>query len=356
MIGRPEHELLLACARVCSESERRDLIHSCLGRKIDWEYLLETAGRHMVTSLLYWHVNAICRDAVPQAILQRLHSHFLKSAKSNLFFTAELLRIIDLFDKNGIKAIPFKGPVLGITLYEDPALREFVDLDVLVQKGNVFRALRLLPALGYRRIPEYSPAVEAGILKWGYNYHLGKENGQSFIELHWNVMPVYFGLPLSTDRWWERAESVTVQARAVCNLSAEDLLMALSAHGCRHMWGSLAWIGDLARLFNRHPEVNWDSVFKEYSHPDLQRMIFLGAIVAHDLLGAALPSEIIQRARQDSVAAELARKVQEGLFHQGGNAERLRLKLLQLRLKSHWTGRIRFCYRALLTLGYRNRL
>jgi len=169
MTDRPEHRLLLACARVCSDSDRRDLIHSCLGEQIDWEYLLQAAGRHMMNSLLYWHLNATCRDAVPQAIMERLHDHFLKSAKSNLLLTAELLRILELFENNVIPAIPFKGPVLALTLYEDPALREFGDLDILVQKDNVFRALKLLPALGYLKIPDYSPAVEAQIIKREYH-------------------------------------------------------------------------------------------------------------------------------------------------------------------------------------------
>ena len=49
-MNRPEHRLLLACARICSEQERGDRILACLAEKIDWEYLLRAAGRHMMTN------------------------------------------------------------------------------------------------------------------------------------------------------------------------------------------------------------------------------------------------------------------------------------------------------------------
>jgi len=125
--------------------------------------------------------------------------------------------------------------------------------------------------------------------------------------------------------------------------------MALSAHGCRHMWASLSRIADLSRLLDRHPRLNWNYVFEQYAHPDLQRMIFLSLIVAHDLLGAAVPENILQRTKQDSVAVALAQQVRERLFEHKGESRGLRFTYFQLRLRCNWIDRIRYCYRVVWT-------
>jgi hypothetical protein len=105
----------------------------------------------------------------------------------------------------------------------------------------------------------------------------------------------------------------------------------------------------MVRLLHQHPELDWDYIFKEYKHSDLQRMIFLGLIVAHDLVEAALPQEILQQARRDPLVAGLALEVKERLFLNQGEQEGLRFTWFQLRLKSSWVDRVRYCYRVAST-------
>ncbi len=346
---RPEHRLLLACARACTDSGSRDLISSCLDGPIDWDYMLQTAGMHLMTSQLFWHLNTTCRDAVPKGILEKLHNHYLRSSRSNLFFTAELIKILNLFNKNNIKAIPFKGPTLASAIYEDPALREFGDLDILVEKRNVFRAIKLLPTLNYRQIPDYRPSVQSRILEWKNHCIIKKGNAQSIVELHWGMVPAYFLLPLSISNWWKRAESTTLEGRPILKLSDEDLLAALCIHGCKHLWRLLAWFIDVARLLDRTPKLDWNYIFSEYGHPDLKRMILLSLIAAHDLVCARLPSEVLHIAEKDSKALRLAREPVERIFRHAGKREALRFVQFQLRLKSSWVDRVRFCYRIVVT-------
>ncbi len=342
---RPEHQLLLACARACTGLERKDLITACLKIPIDWEYLLETARAHMMTSQLYRHLDANCRDAIPQAILERLNNHYLNSSRSNLYYTAELIKILELFNINDIPAIPFKGPALALTYYEDPALREFGDLDILIEQKNVFRALKLLRRMNYPEIPDYPPDVKSRILEYKNHYLVKKASLQLIVELHWRLLPAHYILPISTGIWWKRAESSFFEGRSILGLSAEDLLAVLCIHGCKHIWRSLAWLVDIARLFEHQRELDWDYLFREYSHPDLKRMIFLSLITVNDLLSAGPPEEILRTARRDSVAAKLARESQTRIFLHRGKREPVRFLRFQIRTKSSWADRVRFCYR-----------
>src|ERR1700681_921232 len=71
------------------------------------------------------------------------------SIRYAFFLTGKLLRLLELFQAAEIPVIPLKGPVLAQILYGDPVLREFEDLDLLVRKRDVLRALQLLNAHGY---------------------------------------------------------------------------------------------------------------------------------------------------------------------------------------------------------------
>lgn len=300
-----------------------------------------------MTALLFWHLNATCRGGVPEAIFGRLQDHFVRSAATNRYFTEELFRILDLFEQSRIQAIPFKGPVLAQMLYENPALREYVDVDILAQEQDLFRALELLPALGYRKIPDHSPAVAARILKWEYHYPVEKQSGQHRIELHWNALPRYYALPLPIHHWWERAESISLQGRRVLSLSGEDLLMALCVHGCRHMWRSIGLILDMARLLDMRSDLNWDRMFEKYPHPTHRRMLLFSLAVARDVLGVNLSEEIMDRIQQEAVAAVLAREARDQLF-QGSAPEGLPFRLMY-RLNSGWPDRIRYCLHSAAT-------
>ena len=147
---RPESELLLCCARSSIDSERSDRIRSLLRDGIDWTHLLRQAKEHGVMPLLCWHLTNHCLDGIPQPLVDRLRDHFHSNARSNLLLTEELLRLLDLLEARGIRAIPFKGPALAASVYGNVALRQFCDLDLLVHASEVSKTRDLLISAGYQ--------------------------------------------------------------------------------------------------------------------------------------------------------------------------------------------------------------
>jgi len=148
--SRPEIELLLCCCRTQVDAATTSTIKTLIQSSINWNYLIQTATRHKVVPLLYQNLNNTCPEAVPHAILNQLKNHFNTNAMSNKFMTTELLKLLNLFQNHNIPAIPFKGPVLAATAYGNLALRQFCDLDILVQKQNVLKVKDLLVSQGYQ--------------------------------------------------------------------------------------------------------------------------------------------------------------------------------------------------------------
>jgi hypothetical protein len=99
--------------------------------------------------LLYWSLNDIGSEAVPKAIWTQLPNYFHTNAQHNLFLTAELFKLVNLFEQHEIPVIPFKGPVFAVYAYGNLGLRQFSDLDILVDKRHFLIAQNLLLSEGY---------------------------------------------------------------------------------------------------------------------------------------------------------------------------------------------------------------
>jgi hypothetical protein len=314
---RPEVELLLCCARTHIDSTNARRIRALVQQGVDWGYLTAMACRHGTLPLLNRGLNATCPDAVPEAVLAQLREHFEANARRNLFLTGELLRLLHLLDAHGIVAVPFKGPVLAETVYGNLALRQFIDLDILVHERHVPQAEDLLISQGYRLWAGQAEAQETARSSPGYEYTFMNGNKNVTVDLHWEIMNGHIPFPLDLERLWDRLESISLGGTTVYNLGPEDLLLILCAHGSKHgpiSKGRLIWICDVAELISVHPELDWAQVTKRASRLGSQRMLYLGLFLARDLLGTVLPGEIWERVKADPVVASLASQVRERLF------------------------------------------
>ncbi|MGZ8484954.1 MAG: nucleotidyltransferase family protein, partial [Candidatus Binatia bacterium] len=110
--SRREIDLLLSCASYHLDSARTERIKALTRGEIDWPSVLRAALAHRVMPLLYKSLNTACPDNVPQAVSKQLQSHYYANAAHNLLLAGELLKILRLFERHNVPAIPYKGPVL----------------------------------------------------------------------------------------------------------------------------------------------------------------------------------------------------------------------------------------------------
>ena len=310
----PEIELLLCCARTHLGTGDAARIRDLLQRKIDWAYLVRTAFVQAVAPLLYWHLNATCPEAVPRRVLEGFGENFLWNVKHNLFLTGELHKILKQLQAHNIEAIPFKGPILAHSLYGNLALRPFQDLDILVKKQEAPRARDLLVSDGYRPQFQWTPVQEESFLGSQCQYYLEQGSTGAAVEIHWAFAPKYFSFFLDTETLWQRLEPALLCGNTIDTLSAEDLLLILCVHGAKHQWDRLIWICDVAEFLRVYESLDWDWVMRRASTLGGGRMLFLGLLLAKDLLGANLPPEVSQAVERDRGARRLASQVQSQLF------------------------------------------
>ena len=78
-----------------------------------------------------------------------------------------------------------------------------------------------------------------------------------------------------------------------------------ASHGAKHMWSRLMWLGDVGRL--AQAGVDWTAVMKLASETRCERPVLLGLLLAHDLLDAPVPENVLERARGERVVTVHAR-------------------------------------------------
>ena len=337
----PEHELLLCCARTKAAAAVSSRLRALSSDKIDWEYLFQLARRHSVVPLVYTQLQKVAHDLVPHNWMAQFKTSYQENVARNLVLTSELKALIRALKETGIESIPFKGPILAVLAYDDLALRRFVDLDIIVKRDDVFRARDVLVQLGYQ--PVLNVDQQSLVLQTQHNIQFKRDNGQTIVELHWEVASELFAQAVSAEELWQRLVKVDLNGETVNSMSVDDVLFSLCVHGSRHIWERLAWICDLAELI-AHREIDWTSLIERARTTDCERMFYLGLFLANQLFDTNLPADVRTKIESDTQLQTIADGIIARLFNGTTHvpASPAQIFRFNYNLRKSWRGRARY--------------
>jgi hypothetical protein len=343
---RPEHQVLTCFSRTVLDPGKTEKVRSILRNGTDWEYLLRVAARHGVMALIYRNLQAACPDTVPEAAMAQFRKYFLANAGRNIFRTEKLREILHAFKANGVRAIPYKGPVLAESVYGDTSLRAFDDLDILVRREDVHKAKELLISTGYIPSPQLDEGQISEYVKVYNELLFTGYEGRVLVELQWEIVPDHFVFPLDSLDIWSHANDGNGKKPGSFYLPPEEMLLMLCVHGVKDSWEKLIWICDIAELLRRRQDLDWDKVLWLATATGGLRMLFLGLLLAGDLFDARLPDEVKQRIEADRTALNLGEQVKATIFRGTGETPGVfKTCLFYLRSRERWTDRAKFCFR-----------
>jgi hypothetical protein len=306
-----ECELLICCARLDPGPAGFERIRQLVQGPLDTDYLLDLAARHGLRPLLYKHLSASGENSIPRDLHIKLWAAHELRVRRNLAMTAELVRVVSLFDASGIPSIPYKGPALAQAVYGDVGLREFGDLDILLREQDALAAQALLIAQGYAPNYALEPRAEAVFMSSGLQYHLALTHDASniMVELHWKTDPGCAVERLLGSQLWDRPKSASLAGTALRGFAPSELLLILCLHGSKHHWSSLGWLVDIAELIRQNPAIDWAWITTAARELGAQRKLLLGLYLAHELLAANVPAQVFANALAhgvDKIAFDIA--------------------------------------------------
>jgi hypothetical protein len=345
-----EWKFLLACLADDAAEQDGNRIRALLAGPVEWDAVLRLADQHGTSALLYQNLSPL-GDLVPAPVRASLRQLYERNIHKSLFLTRELIRVLDCLDALGITAIPYKGVVLSEAYYGDMALRQSGDMDFFVREGDVARIKSAMCGLGYTpRVPVPENAEDDYITS-GYECTFDSPAGKNLLELQWALQPRYYAVDFDMRGLFDRAARVTLAGRPVQTPSPEDLLLVLSLHAAKHVWGRLIWLCDIAQIMKRN-KLNWDWIESQARELGIQRILHVTLILANHLLGAAIPAPVANSVLADNAAKGLAEQ-----FAVSGAAgviyeeEKLTYFRLMMRLRERRIDRLRFLARLTFTPG-----
>jgi len=306
-------DLLLDCLHL--DPGRVDAPRLAALTEADWGNLAALAAEQRVRPLLYQWLKSCGLDAVvPDAIRQTLRGFYLYNASHNLRLCNELKHIVEALRVDDVPIIVLKGLHLATEVYDNIALREMGDLDLLVPKNNLQRAADTLTALGYEPLKPYSIDVDVAVL-----HHLTpfvKPNG-SKIEIHWTITRPNQHYTIAVDELWERAVPIQIVGIDVWGLCPEDLLLHLCVHtSYQHQFAfGLRPSCDIAQVIEHYGEaLDWGIVRQRAETWGWGRGVYLALYLAKELVGANVPGEVLRQLKPSTFEDTIVTTAKNQLF------------------------------------------
>lgn len=269
----------------------------------------------------------------------------LGSAGRSTIVWHELAEVLAALRDATLDVIVLKGAALAETVYPDLAVRPMCDIDLLVRKADIERAYRVLVGIGC--CSSSCLSLEAQQRR---EHHLAplRKPGGSGLEVHWTLTPPYTPFEPDLNGLWERAQPVRVAGVPVLRLSAEDLLLHVSLRTAsdvpyaRRSNKSLRNLCDVDRIVLHYGDVlDWQEVVARAGLWRASRSVYLVLLLARDLLGTAVPDDVLDGLRPDGLDPRLRHWAVERVFSRQDTSQAAGPELLRFWQAGGMPGKLR---------------
>ena len=222
----------------------------------------------------------------------------------NFILAGKLFEILKLLNSNDIIAIPYKGPVLALLAYGDLSFREFGDLDIFIDKEDIFKSKELLFSLGYEPLYHLNHSQEKFCLGIHHEYKMVHNKPKISLELHWDFHMNYSNNELIFDKNY--ITNIKSNGFSFPTFAPEELILILSLHAYGHLWTSLSLICDIAQIIETNKELSWNRIVDKANKSGISRILGVSLLLVKDLLGVNLPDEILNNFKNDKKVQSLS--------------------------------------------------
>jgi hypothetical protein len=197
-------------------------------------------------------VNALLGEAV--------FTEIMGEKIKELEIISEFITVSDLLLGEGIDHILLKGPELSYRLYGDASVRNYNDIDILVNIKHINHVINLIEKEGYRIAYVKWPGKRT--LQRKLTSHINHitfiSPGQgNLIEVHWRLLrtpPI--GLLKFDNLISSNLSIINFAGRSFRILNNEIELLYIIMHGGLHFWSRLKWLLDVD-LFIKTNSIDW---------------------------------------------------------------------------------------------------
>jgi hypothetical protein len=209
---------------------------------------------HKIAPAVYLHLKD--DPDVPADIAQLLRERYSAQMVRQLQVQADVVALSEVLGRAGLAWAAMKGPVLAQRLWSRPDLRQYIDLDILVDRRKFGQVLDVLIADGAEMVDCNWDLVKQQVRA---EVSLQLANGTS-LDLHWHVVndaTLRRQFPFRTAEMLARAVPTKIGEATVPALDSVDTLLHLGYHTAHSGGHRLMWLKDVERA-TADEALDWD--------------------------------------------------------------------------------------------------
>lgn len=283
-----------ACRLCLDPSHLREWLTFISKANVNWEKVAARAYYHSAVPMLY---QAVTRSGLTDQLPQKINAQLAASAHwiaaKNLDSAGELIRLMKIFHKDGLVAVPFKGAFLADNYYQNIGLRESVDIDLFIALEDLVKFEPIFKQLGYVAPFEASKRKKSDLLardcEYNYDYYQG-ERRIHHVELHWQLAANRHNIQIEFEELQPYLIPGLIHQYPLQVFSPEaSLLVTAAHHGGKDYWNSLRKICDVAFIVKGAPDMDWHLFLELAEKHRVLRICLHGLALSETLFGTPLP-------------------------------------------------------------------
>ena len=119
----------------------------------DWRPFATACDFHHLAPFVFCRLRDLAGDSVPAGLLEHLRARFYEISANNYRLAKKLVDLTSLLRSHDVPVLAYKGPALAMAMYGDLALRQYSDLDLVVRKEHLLKAVGVMSHCGFEIVP-----------------------------------------------------------------------------------------------------------------------------------------------------------------------------------------------------------
>jgi len=204
-----------------------------------------------------------------------------------------LSRFLEFMSKQDYPSLLFKGPAISQLLYGDPILRDYSDIDILIDKDDLLGDR--IPDEILTAEKEFKTALDSKKRKELY-FNLGHDFEINLwrnlkVEWHWRLSSNRFFFDKSFKELYENGQDITIGGKSIRTFSWNDYALYLAVHGATHQWFRLIWLCDYYALIQKNV-VDWSRLLQEAKRHKHTNALVQATQLVKTIFRVEIPTEI----------------------------------------------------------------
>jgi hypothetical protein len=298
--------------QLCSPNTSRKDIENV---SFDWQGIWGLALHHRVTPVLVNRIKHL-ELSPPREIKKCMQKHIHENTLKGMEQVRELISLTDLFEKNNINFVVFKGIALIKTLGLELHHRHHGDIDVLLADINdLWFVDELLVREGYIR---HQPQKKIKLNNAQKRHFLNHEKDFTYIhkkkkinlEVHFKLFKNLSVDTLSSKKVWKKRCFIYLTGKKIPVMNRADMQLYLLLHGAISRWFRLKWLCDLSIISHNSDEYAQLAFIDEVKESGLDRMVSQGLWLMHTQFQLPIHNYFLKKYKTDRKLRSIIKKAQ----------------------------------------------